>query len=621
MRKQIQIAAVGVVAILVAVILFAFFEVNKQPEQKPISEDEIEIDDRISPYTNQGIMIEMLRIRNRGLLDKMMQLGRSWRDSPSFYWKLTVDGKECDPQGNLGYTGIYTMWDTFGKESFVSFYVEEEQKSSEITISIIEPTKSGLFGRKTEDLEKQSIQLNYDYRTGRWSGDDRLGDDDGRGHVIGEEYEVWFSIHQSDYDHDKIPYWTEVNVLGTNPAIDDSKNDPDGDGIPTDWEWKWGYDPFIYDDHSCLDPDIDGIENCEEYQMRKYFSNPYQPDIYIEADGMEKRGLIDFPHVFLEESQQMVIERLAQHGFWVYIDDGWPDGPVNGGGEMVEFHQNFDDVVGQQMLEFYKHHFSDERKGIFRYVLFGNLHGGFAAPYQFNNMDTIHIGTGIQHTLLKKTAFSPYRFRYTAAAAVLHELGHTFGLVPAIFKGNDIQPKSWGDRYPDMPDSEYDQYVDKYHSLMNYVYVYSRNFFDFSDGSNGSPYDMDDWSCLYLPSFQIDGIAYEEPSDESFQDFEVSDEYPGIILPGWEYDENLTKAHETALRNIAIVKNTGVELRVLRKTNSSDEMSYDIRVYAKPRVEPVRSIWSLVAQGRLGEDNQIKFYDLLCEVEEVLSNL
>jgi len=622
MRKQIQIAAVGVVAILVAVSLFAFFEVNKQPIKKEIQEEQIEIDDSISPYTNQGIMIEMLRIRNRGLLDKMMRLGRSWRDPPSFFWKLTVDGKECDPQGNLGYTGIYTMWDTFGKESFVSFYVEEEQKSSDISISIIEQTKSGLFGRRTQDVEKQTIQLSYDYRTGRWTGDDQLGDADGVGHFLGEEYEIWFNIYQSDYDHDKIPYWTEVNVLGTDPTRDDSKNDPDGDGIPTDWEWKWGYDPFTYDDHASLDPDIDGIENCEEYQMRKYLSNPFQPDIYIETDGMQKKGLIDFPHVFLEESQQMIIERLAQHGYWVYIDDGWPDGPVNGGGEMVAFHQNFDDVEGQQILEFYTHHFSDERKGIFRYILVGNLHGGFAAPYEFNTMDTILVGTSIRHTLEHKKAFTPYRFRYTEATAVLHELGHTFGLVPAIFKGNDIQPRWWGDnRYPDMPDEEFDQYNKQYLSVMNYNYIYKRNFFDYSDGSNGAPYDMDDWASLYLPTFQIDLLSYEEPSDESFVDFEVSDEYPGVILPGWKYDQNLTNQHSSMLRNLAIVKNAGVEVSVYKRINQSDDDSYDLKVYAKPNVEPVHAVWSLVAEGKLAEDNLLVFYDLQSEIDQVLSNL
>ena len=72
---------------------------------------------------------------------------------------------------------------------------------------------------------------------------------------------MWFSIHQSDFDHDGIPYWTEVNILNTDPERDDSKLDPDEDGLPTSWEWKWGYNHTKYDDHLYLDPDRDGLQN------------------------------------------------------------------------------------------------------------------------------------------------------------------------------------------------------------------------------------------------------------------------------------------------------------------------------------------------------------------------
>ena len=109
-------------------------------------------------------------------------------------------------------------------------------------------------------------------------------------------------MYQEDYDHDGIPFWTEVNILGTDPTVDDSVLDPDNDGIPTSWEWKWDYDPWVWNDHNNLDPDLDGIENIEEYQMKKYFSDPYQPDIYIETDGMEKKGTFDLQHIFYEES-------------------------------------------------------------------------------------------------------------------------------------------------------------------------------------------------------------------------------------------------------------------------------------------------------------------------------
>jgi len=620
MKNQLLIVMVIIALILCVIGVFAYLELSYRETEEEPEIELVETDNRISPYTNQGLIVEVLRIRHRGLLDQMLSLGTSWKNPPTFYWKTYVDGKECDPEGNLGYTGVYTMWDTFGKEAVSSFYIEEEQETSKVVFSIIEQTESGIFGRKTSDVERERIKVTYDYRTGRWTGDDSLKDADGMGHYLGETFEVWFNIYQSDYDHDGIPYWTEVNILGTDPSVDDSSLDPDEDGIPTSWEWKWDYDPFVWNDHMNLDPDIDGIENIEEYQMAKWFADPYQPDIYIETDGMEKRGFFDFPHEFLEEAQQMVIERLAQHGYWVYIDDGWPDGPVNGGGEMVAFHQNFDDVVGKQILEFYKHNFADERKGIFRYVLFGNLHGGFVAPYEYNKMDTIHIGTSVKHTLLTKKAFTPKRFQYTAAAAVLHELGHTFGLVPTIFKGNDIQPRSWGDsRYPDMPDDEFERYNSDYHSIMNYNYIYTMNFFDFSDGSNGAPYDMDDWKSLYLPAFQIDMVSYEESVDETFMDFEVSNEYPGVLLKGWSYDENLTTENDDALKRYAIMKNTDVDIMIYKENMTTENNNYTIRIYAKPQVEPVISIWSLVAEGTLDEETQdIDVYTIETAINEII---
>ena len=47
--------------------------------------------------------------------------------------------------------------------------------------------------------------MNYDYRTGRWDGkDDSFMDVDGYGHYVGETFEVWFNIYQTDYDHDGV---------------------------------------------------------------------------------------------------------------------------------------------------------------------------------------------------------------------------------------------------------------------------------------------------------------------------------------------------------------------------------------------------------------------------------
>jgi len=609
--------------VICGISIYYYIADNKKGEEK---QEEIKIiDDRISPYTNQGLMVEILRIRNRGLLEKMMSFGTSWKNKPSFYYLTKVDGKEANVKGNVGEQGVYTDWDTFGQESLDSFYIEEEQKTSRVTISIIEQKTSGLIFKKTNDVEIEKINLEYDYRTGRWKGDDKLYDSDGYGHYVGDNYEVWFNLYQSDYDQDGIPFFTEVNILRTDPTIDDSELDPDCDGIPTDWEWKYGYDPFTYNDHKNLDPDIDGIQNDEEYFMRKRLANPYQPDFYIETDGMEKKGLFDLNHIFFKESQQMIIERMCQHGINVYIDDGsWPDSPVNGGGETLPFHIYLDDVIGKQLMGFYKHNFPDERKGIFRYVIAGYKYAGFITTCDYNHFDAVHVGNNIYDTFIIRRSITPRTIRLTFASAVLHELGHSMGLLPITFEGNDIM-NPVGVRYPSMDPGDYEKFLEQYHSIMNYKYTYEKTLFDFSDGSNGPPYDQNDWDVIYLPSFEIDSLSYEEAVDETFEDFEVSNEYPGIVLKGWEYDEDLTEKYAREYKDLEYEKTSkDTSIKILKRVDVKDENQFDIRVYAKPEVDPVYSIYSLIAEGKLNKkDDSIKLYsfdELYDEAINILNN-
>jgi len=235
--------------------------------------------------------------------------------------------------------------------------VDEELEQVEIEFKLIGHEKKLL---KTIEREIEKFDVVYDFRSGNWSGDDYFNDSDGYGHYNGSDFEVWFTLRQTDYDGDGIPWWVETNVLSTDPKVDDSKLDPDGDGVHTAWEWKWGYDPFVYDNHSILDPDDDGLQNTEECTMAKWLANPYRPDIYIETDGMEKspfrpieikveKGRIlpisrprlvktseasrydGWEHVFWEESQQMLMEEFNKHGITVHIDDGI----MGGGGELL----------------------------------------------------------------------------------------------------------------------------------------------------------------------------------------------------------------------------------------------------------------------------------------------
>jgi len=257
--KQKVLAGVALIVVVLLVVssVYVYNEYYKDDEEEVV-EDEPErvVDDGISPLENQAMVVEILRIRHRGLYDKLMTPGNSWKQKPTFYWVLDLDGleyvsKDVEHLGAVTETLINT-WDTMFQENKILKDAVEEQETSEITFTLFEQVKTGLFKRKTQNIERDTFSVTYDYRTGRWHGDDNFRDYDGYGHFLGETFEVWFNIYQVDYDADYIPYWTEVNILGTDPMRSDVGKDPDGDGVDTFWEWKWGYDPNVWEDHQKL---------------------------------------------------------------------------------------------------------------------------------------------------------------------------------------------------------------------------------------------------------------------------------------------------------------------------------------------------------------------------------
>jgi len=144
---------------------------------------------------------------------------------------------------------------------------------------------------------------------------------------------------------------------------------------------------------------------------------------------------------------------------------------------------------------------------------------------------------------------------------------------------------------------------------MNYRYIFmDRKLFDYSDGSNGAPYDQNDWEQIYLPTFQTDMISYEEPVDETFEDFEIVDDYPGVIAKGYRFDKNLTEKYGNTFTSLAIVKNTDVNISIYVKTDGGNETGTNVRIYAMPNVSPVHAVWSLVAEGYLDSKGNIQFY-------------
>ncbi|MCJ7571306.1 MAG: hypothetical protein MUO82_05470, partial [Candidatus Thermoplasmatota archaeon] len=243
-KNKTILLALAILTIIILSSTFVYIQYTKEEKHEEEPENIKVIDNRISPLTNQGLILEILRIRHRGLLDKIIKTGNSWKQKPSFYFISNIDDTEYISKDVVAAGAeseiLFNTWDTILQENKILEDTPEEQEKSSVTLTLVERVPSGLLGRKSQDYIRDKITVTYDYRTGRWNGDDSFMDDVGYGHYRGETFEVWFNLYQTDSDSDGIPYWTEVNVLGTDPRVDDSKLNPDNDGIPTDWEWKWG---------------------------------------------------------------------------------------------------------------------------------------------------------------------------------------------------------------------------------------------------------------------------------------------------------------------------------------------------------------------------------------------
>jgi len=520
--------------ILSGIFIYFYYKTEEKVEEEEVEE---EIDDRISPLTNQAISLEMHRIRKKGIIDVMMNSGLKILDRLPIknpYIKQSLEGLRpgigWNKKPSFSYIAIfddfvwegrptYETWDTDYMNQEITRNVDEEKEQVKIEFRFIEKEKK-LLRTIVKEIEKFNVV--YDFRTGRWTGDDYFNDSDGYGHYNGSDFEMWFTLRQTDYDGDGIPWWTEINVLDTDPKVDDSKLDPDEDGAHTAWEWKWGYDPFVWDNHTFLDPDNDGLQNTEECIMAKWLANPYQPDIYIETDYMdkapfklfeikiEKGRILPIPrprlvetrldgweHIFWEESQQMLMEEFNKHGITVHIDDGI----MGGGGEILPFKLEpgtFQQDTGV-VSEYYKNNFADERKGIFRYVFVGHG-GGWCHPQDFmQRYDTICVPCNKGHFKNQlRLALMPRTKRIGMAVQVMHELGHSCGLRHDEWKGVDNRTASgtvWKD----------------YKSCMNYYYFGLRHF-GYSDGSRGGEHDRNDWAALNVAYFDktaedIEGIG------------------------------------------------------------------------------------------------------------------
>jgi len=349
-------------------------------------------------------------------------------------------------------------------------------------------------------------KLFYNIKTGHWNGSDYINDSSGYGRLNGcddgsiytqeKDCELWFNIYQNDYDDDTIPYWTEVNTYGTDPKIKNS-GDPDNDKIPVEWEYKWGYNPFTWENHTNLDPDNDSINNFEEYLTKDFNSDPFRKDIFLEVDWMEE-GPNEEKSVMPQEAKDRLKNPFHKRNIVFHLDTG-----EENGGELIPFEDKTNQAA---ILEIYNDYFihnieNNWRRGVFHYGIIVNLcdmkgygFSGDTAPYwgYIPGTNGFVISSSQMEKNTQKIIYEDKTLENFYGSAMMHEMGHNFG----IRFGEPIGCDNWFAKYP-WKISYW--FIRDYKSIMNYQYTY--RIFDYSDGSHGIQ-DYNDWAAINLSYFE-----------------------------------------------------------------------------------------------------------------------
>ena len=515
MRKKIFILIVAASFILTALSVSSS-EITKN-----------NYDEDYDPLVDVSVTVEILGIRSLEKEDSQIPFEEiiDKNSDPDFYVKVYIDQEEFTSNTwtntkyiyNPDWSATYNVDDS--KETVdikIQLWDAKDEDQSQDRLCDIsrEVGKKGVYHSRIGSFLKNiiskyfkkeiislqqnddyyDVELSYNIKTGRWTGGDnnseldisgygRLnGCDDNTIYVKDRDCELWFNIYQNDYDNDRIPYWAEVNTYNSDPEIKDT-GDPDNDGIAVDWEWRWGYDPFVYEDHETLDPDGDSLTNIEEYKTSEWGSDPFTKDVFVELDVMEEGPngeKTDFP----KDCDEIIRTAFNRQNILFHLDEG-----DMGGYEIIPFD---DYVTYNDLYKIYNDYFlhNDEdnwRRGVFHYgvVVYKSES---AAGFMFRR-NAFQVSSSGHDNLIKN---NPSYDRDTVyASAYMHELGHTFGFWPIPgHDHNSVFP--WQAGY----------WINRpYKSCMNYGYMYTT--VDYSDGSRRAP-DLDDWDRMKLNYFQRD---------------------------------------------------------------------------------------------------------------------
>ncbi len=257
--------------------------------------------------------------------------------------------------------------------------------------------------------------------------------------------------------------------------------DSDNDGVPDWWEEKWGYNPYVWDDHRHLDPDDDGLNNIEECYTDTYGSNPYHKDIFLEIDWMPPYNK-NHP---TDSSIKAFKKVFTAHNITLHVDTGNLDG-----GEEIPYIPTF---TYSQLVDLYWNYFlhnnlNNPRKGIFHYCIICNQGPGPGFAFiGWDNLDSFLISADMLQNNQPR-----YTREHLIIHGILHELGHNLGLTVDDYGGNDNKIATW-------PITKQYWLYRNYRSIMNYWYTYK--LFDYSDGTHGRG-DFNDWENIDLTFFK-----------------------------------------------------------------------------------------------------------------------
>jgi len=510
--------------------------------KKPISAN-TEPDD-LDPLVDIELTFTVKHIRALDKIDLFSE--------PDFYVKVFINDVEYESPLWKDQQYVFDPW---------SVTVDVPDEEENVTIKIQLWDWDSTFGidrlcdistyTNQDPIDIREVNLVYSLKAGHWRGDDynsldTVGDLSGYGRLNGcddnsiyikdRDCELLFDITQTDPDGDGIPYWTEVEEFGTDPEVNDTGMDDDGDGVPIEWEHKWGhyfgwdqyndiytsywlYDPFVSEDHANLDPDVDGLQNIEEYLTSQWGSDPFRQDIFLELDQMEitPDAQCELAHPL---SKEVVRDSFAKQNIVFQIDDG-----CMGGGEIIPYdddHETDEIELQQYYMDYFLHgDVNNWRRGVFHWAVstyfFRSTNGWTVGAFAFSSKvngteqtDSFYFSQYCHRVPHKPYLYWAYKhgsFNYDQqrkifhAGVIMHELGHTLGINRGNTPGCDnkntlIFGIGWL-KYR------------SYRSCMNYNYVYQ--IIDYSDGSRGRN-DFDDWARIDLARFENTILRIEQKS-------------------------------------------------------------------------------------------------------------